>query len=352
MLRASKKNLSGWHIICWSCLLVVLWSLGRILTPSSYDVPEIQKTPNLSYWDLSTGSKIAYLHLDGEGDSSKSPIIYLHGGPGGLIRDEVVQSLKPLTAMGYDLYFYDQIGSGHSERLENITEYSVERHQQDLEAILEKIQAPQVILMGHSWGCLLAINYLQNHPKTTRIEKLILEVPGPILPVNTSLSSLQPTDGFTHIQPAYSNTDANAETKSLRTTLVKFVATRFGFKLGSDHEMDQYFTYWSQALNKSTDCLPGQSSDYPGGGGYYAHIMTVESFNHVPDQREVLKNIQIPALVIRSQCDNQPWGYMHEYLDLLPNSELAFVEKSGHDLATSNTTQYQEVLHRFLANIN
>jgi proline iminopeptidase len=340
------------RITLWFCLVLAASLMVKILAPSSYDVPEIQKTPNLAYWELPTGSKIAYLHLDGEGDSSKSPIIYLHGGPGGLIRDEVVQSLKPLTALGHDLYFYDQIGSGHSGRLENITEYSVERHQKDLEAILEKIEAPQVILMGHSWGCLLAINYLQNHPKSSRIEKLILEVPGPILPVNTSLSSLQPTDGFTHIQPAYSNTDANAETKSLRTTLVKFVATRFGFKLGSDHEMDQYFTYWSQALNKSTACLPGQSSAYPGGGGYYAHIMTVRSFDHVPDQREALNKIQIPTLVIRAQCDNQPWGYMHEYLDLLPNSEWAFVEKSGHDLATSNTAQYQEVLHRFLANIN
>ena len=168
MLIASKKNLSGWHIISWSCLLVMLWTLGRILTPSSYDVPEIQETPNLAHWELPTGSKIAYLHLEGEGGSSKSPIIYLHGGPGGLIRDEVVQSLKPLTALGHDLYFYDQIGSGHSGRLENITEYSVERHQKDLEAILEKIQAPHIILMGHSWGCLLDINYLQNHPKTTR----------------------------------------------------------------------------------------------------------------------------------------------------------------------------------------
>lgn len=336
------------RITLWFCLVLVVSLMVKILAPSSYDVPEIQKTPNLSYWDLPTGSKIAYLHLDGEGDSSKSPIIYLHGGPGGLIREEVVQSLKPLTALGHDLYFYDQIGSGHSGRLENITEYSVGRHQKDLEAILEHIHAPQVILMGHSWGCLLAINYLQNHPKTTRIEKLILEVPGPILPVNTALGSLTPTDGFTHIQPGYSNMDANAETKSLRTSLVKFVATRFGFKLGSDHEMDQFFTYWSQALNKSTACLTGQSSAYPGGGGYYAHIMTVRSFDHVLDQREVLKKIQIPTLVIRAQCDNQPWGYMHEYLDLFPNSKCAFIEKSGHDLATTNTKQYQLTLQRFL----
>ena len=55
-----------------------------------------------------------------------------------MITDATIEALLPLSKQGHDLYFYDQIGSGHSARLNNISEYTVQRHLADLKAIIEK----------------------------------------------------------------------------------------------------------------------------------------------------------------------------------------------------------------------
>ncbi|MBK9359012.1 MAG: alpha/beta fold hydrolase [Bacteroidales bacterium] len=59
------------------------------------------------------------------------------GGPGGPIYDRNIKLLAPLAVNGFDVYLYDQIGCGSSARLENIEEYSVERHRRDLEEIVK-----------------------------------------------------------------------------------------------------------------------------------------------------------------------------------------------------------------------
>jgi proline iminopeptidase len=35
--------------------------------------------------------------------------------------------LQPLADSGYDVYLYDQVGSGRSSRLENIRDYTVQK---------------------------------------------------------------------------------------------------------------------------------------------------------------------------------------------------------------------------------
>jgi proline iminopeptidase len=51
------------------------------------------------------------------GTEEKALILYVHGGPGGAVRDALMEPIRPLTVHGHDLYFYDQIGNGHSARL-------------------------------------------------------------------------------------------------------------------------------------------------------------------------------------------------------------------------------------------
>jgi pimeloyl-ACP methyl ester carboxylesterase len=51
-----------------------------------------------------------------------------------------------------DVYLYDQIGSGWSDRLDDIRQYTALRHKKDLEAIVQAIGAEKVILIGQSWG--------------------------------------------------------------------------------------------------------------------------------------------------------------------------------------------------------
>ena len=130
-----KKNLK--RLLLGVVLLgITLLALFSFL-PKKYDVVAFAERPGTAYLSLEDGSKIGYFRIVNTADTIGSPVIYLHGGPGGIIKDEVIQSLSPLASQGHDLYFYDQIGSGHSDRLDDISGYSVERHRQDLSKIVE-----------------------------------------------------------------------------------------------------------------------------------------------------------------------------------------------------------------------
>jgi len=324
--------------------------LGLLFFPRSYDVPSFTTRSTTEYWLLPTGSKIGYTKIKGDTASAKNPIIFLHGGPGGTILDKYIATLQPLAQQGYDLYFYDQIGSGHSARLDDIQEYTVKRHQQDLYAIIKTIQAEQVILLGHSWGALLAVHYLQDHPEA--VERMILAGPGPILPIQSQLAAKSPPDSLSLIPPEYSNRQGNQQAYNWRSKLVLNWAYAFKSKLASDAEMDDFFSHLNNHLVKSTDCAIDPDKTVKGGGGYYNHIMTVKSFSEVPDQREKLKDLSTPLLLIRGQCDNQAWGYSNEYLSLFQHSKLVIVEGAGHDLLNRHQEKYIGAILSFLEEEN
>ncbi|HAD97559.1 MAG TPA: hypothetical protein DCG19_09140 [Cryomorphaceae bacterium] len=335
------------RIIILIILMVLLAITWVFFIPGKYDVQALVERKGTEYWELSTGSRIGYYKVESTSGDASSPIIYLHGGPGGMIKDEIIEVLKPLSELGHDVYFYDQIGSGHSVRLDHIREYTVARHVADLKEIIEKINSEKVIIIGHSWGCLLAINFIQHHPE--KVEKIILEGPGPVLPVNQTLMSEVPPDSLNLRKPERSNEEGNRKAYNLRMRLIQKWAYLFKSKLASDREVDDFFTVLNEELSKSTFCKSEQAKKYKGGSGYYSHIMTVRSFKEVEDKREKLGGIHIPVLILRGQCDNQKWGFAKEYLDLLPNSHLVIIENTGHDLATGNKDRYYELIEDFIS---
>lgn len=92
------------------------------------------------------------------------PLVVLHGGPG-----VPCNYLLPLVNVICDraIIFYDQIGCGRSSRPEEEEAYSIPFAVQDLETLFAKWNLSSYHLYGHSWGGILAFEYL----KRTRDEK-------------------------------------------------------------------------------------------------------------------------------------------------------------------------------------
>ena len=103
-----------------------------IFLPRSYKVPVFREREGTQFWILKTGSRIAYIHILAKGEKKPCPVIFLQGGPGGPVYNENIRILSILAESGYDVFLYDQIGCGYSDRIKNIEEYTVERHKKDL----------------------------------------------------------------------------------------------------------------------------------------------------------------------------------------------------------------------------
>ncbi len=327
------------------CLALILI---KTCVPTTYDVPHPEQRASTQYWDLPTGSHIGYTLLKAKGHKKPYSIIYLHGGPGGPIYDRNITLLAPLAEEGYDVYLYDQVGGGASGRLDNISDYTADRHVRDLAEIVQKIGTQKVILIAQSWGAILAVLFAADHP--AQIEKIIFTSPGPLAPVRLELSSLPGPDSLQLRTPDYSNANAVRETYTLRSKAILKVAQWFGQKLASDAEADDFATYLNIKLRKSTVCDTTKLSPLlTGGGGYYVQVMTMQSLQEVQDPRPKLENSDIPILVMKGQCDNQKWGYTQEYLQIFPNHIFVPIKDAGHAIAVEQPEIYLQEIRNFLS---
>lgn len=166
-----------------SGLLTVIflgWLYVMVLRPSGSHFPEVIPYTNTKYWQLPTGSVVAYSEFDPPRGVAVRPeaIVYLHGGPGvrqGPFDQDIYGSF---AANGFHVFLYDQAGSGLSGFLPHLRDYTVARSVADLEAIRQKIGVERMILVGHSWGSTLAASYMAKFP--THVAKAVFHSPGRI----------------------------------------------------------------------------------------------------------------------------------------------------------------------------
>jgi len=98
----------------------------------------------------------------------------LHGGPGA--HHDYLLPQYDLLARGRTLLYYDQRGGGQSP-VSRETPVGWREHVADLEALRRQWALERLTLLGYSWGGLLALLYLLEHPE--RVERLALVSPGP-----------------------------------------------------------------------------------------------------------------------------------------------------------------------------
>ncbi|MBK7030914.1 MAG: alpha/beta hydrolase [Bacteroidales bacterium] len=342
-----KKSITLRRIIFYTLSFLILLLLLSILVPRSYNVPKAAPDQRVQYWDLKGGSRIAFIQVKPVIETRPFPVIYLHGGPGGAIREHSIQLLSNLAKDGFTVYLYDQVGGGYSERLDEIGEYTVDRHLSDLEEIVDKIGAEKVILIAQSWGAILATQFIAYHPH--KVEKLILTGPGPILPISKSYQKLKSPDSLNLKKPASTNADANRKASNLRMKFVKAWAITTGKKIADDSEVDAWQSILGGELNKSIVCDIAKAPKASAGSGFYCQLMTIKSFSQVKDPRPDLKHSTCKVLIMKGQCDNQPWGVTAEYLNLLPDCRLKVIPSAGHMIEIEQPSEYLRIISEFLS---
>ncbi len=117
------------------------------------------------------------LHVETYGNPTDPIIIMIHGGPGGDYRS--LLEAKAFANDSFFVVFYDQRGTGLSERVPASDFTEVQIMIDDLDALINHYRMSddqKVFLIGHSWGAMLATGYINQYP--SKIDGAVLAEPG------------------------------------------------------------------------------------------------------------------------------------------------------------------------------
>ena len=113
------------------------------------------------------------------GVESGVPVLFLHGGPGE--GSQAMQALGgPALEKKFRMIYLDQRGSGQSERPKDEKFYSLALLESDVDLIRRELGAEKIVLLAHSAGTPIALDYAADHPE--HVAGLILTGAVPDLP--------------------------------------------------------------------------------------------------------------------------------------------------------------------------
>lgn len=105
----------------------------------------------------------------GNPNAAAVPIIFLHGGPGGQIKDKYKGSFNPEQ---HRVLFFDQRGCGRSTPYGSLKHNTTDKLISDISKIADTFNAKTFVLHGSSWGSTLALAYALAHPG--RVHALVI----------------------------------------------------------------------------------------------------------------------------------------------------------------------------------
>lgn len=292
------------------------------------------------YWNLSTGSTIAYYEY-GEHSTQKHPFIFLHGGPGSLMYDKYY-FVDNLVSMGYKVYQYDQLGCGKSSRLDNCKKYTLQRHIDDLEEIRKSINAEKFNFISFSFGGTLGSNYIAQYPNN--VENAIFYSPGDIWNADTSYEKLTKDGSNDQMKILLHNFHY------LMGQALSLVFNPMGlFILMDEKDLDNLFIQFHDGLNM----MPGSGRFYnvPGAGyGFWANVMTGRNSQKCKSPYADLKSFTGKSLVVKTQYDYISFGATVKYRDEINNSKLITFDGIGHSVLPERVQEIWDNFELFIIN--
>jgi proline iminopeptidase len=340
-------------------LILVAISIISLLSfkPIPATIKPIQANASTQYWEMHGTYRIAYRQVIAQGKDKLAPVIFLHGGPGGYIHSEVIKTLAAISSSGRDLYFYDQSGTGLSDRRELPKDTTLHGHIEDLHEIITRhIKAEKVVIIGHSYGAQIATGFAVLHPES--IERLVLSSPGDIDPAEYDENG-QALNHLKYPVPAnlkFRDIDPNNEARAkqdidsmpIRAIVSLAIATMFNKKFASDQEVDNTLNTMASRFTEDMVCDPKNVKPEEGGGGMYSRAGS-NFYEDSDNPRALMPRMEAPVLVMQGSCDFIAYSDAYEYVALFPNARYQFIPDSGHIIWWDKPEVYRNEIRKFIA---
>lgn len=275
-----------------------------------------------------TGGKVYYKKV---GNGEKTPVILLHGGPGGthvpFFKLEELGEERPVI-------FYDQLGSGRSDKPDDLSLWHVDRFVEELGQIREALGLSQLHILGHSWGTMLASSYLLTKPEG--IKSVIFSSPclsAPEWERDQEVHLKQLPQDVQDILAKHER-EGTTDSEEYKTAMKEF-NKRFVYRLESKPKETE--TEYAKSNPVVYNTMWGPSE--------FCTTGNLKSF----DVTERLKEIQIPALFTCGRFDEATPSTVEAQSRKLPGAKFHVYENSAHLAYLEEPEEYIRVVREFLA---
>jgi len=245
------------------------------------------------------------------GDPAKTPLVFLHG-IGGAARAWRGQ----LNAFGdrYRAIAWDMPGYGNSSPLSTVSIASLADALRDF---LGQLGASKPVLVGHSIGGMIVQQWLVKHPDTAAA---------------VVLAQTSPAFGKADGDWQKSFIDARLGPLDRGETMVSLAPTLVRELIGDDPD--------ASGMELARDCMASVPE-----ASYRASMLALLGF----DQRQALKEIKVPTLVLSGSKDkNAPAPMMAKMASFIPSASYVELEGAGHLVNLERPTAFNAALDQFL----
>ena len=279
-------------------------------------------------------------------EHGKGPALYiLTGGPGAPPGDPSYRIMDSLRTF-YTCVLLHQRGAGRSRNIPiNETTINIKSYLQDIELLRKKRNDKKIILLGISWGGLLAMNYTVVYPQY--VSKLVLICSAP---------------------PSYKLWDVLSDNQYTRRSIAELDSMKSLqniFSVKTDRELDslkrvnpaneeviafkKFIAIHVRAMHYERMKLPGDFDDF----------FTNFNFQPIPfidqevkktkwDITADLKKLNVPALILYGRQDDQGESTFYLQKECLKNSKLHVIERSGHLIWEDQPDEFYKSILNYL----
>jgi pimeloyl-ACP methyl ester carboxylesterase len=306
---------------------IAAFAASAFISTSAY----AEETAPITMISLSTGSRLATWTVPAPIKPRKTPVLFLHGGPGMYTTEGARNKGAVLRAAGFNTVYFDQAGGGLSDRIP-AAQYTMQRAVDDVEALRVALKYDKIILWGSSYGADLAALYARRFPD--RVAGMILTSPG-TFPGFNAKRNYGPTDrGKVNIGAALSK--AVGQIDKLGGAAEATIPQDAAGKL-----MDELV---GAELMNGMVCKGTYSPPVVGGGGnLYPNRMLAKELKQMAFPAGA--PLGRPVLILRGTCDFLPMDNAERYRAVFGGT-IVSIANAGHQFV-ENRADYDAALTRF-----
>ena len=265
--------------------------------------------------------------------SGDDVVLCLNGGPG-LPCDYLRDPHICLAGHGYRMVTFDQLGTGESDKPTDGALWSIERYAREVEAVRRGLDLGKIILLGHSWGGWLSVEYAVTYPENLRA--LVLEDTGADMPhlvseLNRLRAALGPETVAMMQRHEAEGTLDHPEYQAAITILNYRHVCRLDI--------------WPDVLTSAFECINMPIYETMQGPNEFVYTGNLKNWTRLDD----LGRVTVPTLITVGKYDELTPACALKMKHALPNAEVKVFPNSSHCPFYEEPEQYYPVLLGFLA---